>query len=75
MLLLTIQTVKLHGHESLSTNGLNSARMRMEMTFLKLSSAVSIHQNGKQVMSLIIRLMMRRMDDFMLNTKNLQIRN
>lgn len=41
-------------------NGLSLARMKMEMIFLRLSSAGSIPLNGNREMSLIIRLMMRR---------------
>lgn len=44
----------------LSINGLSLVRMKMEMIFLRQSSAGSIPLNGNREMSLIIRLMMRR---------------
>ena len=44
----------------LADRGLSLARMKMEMIFLRLSSAGSIPLNGNREMSLIIRLMMRR---------------
>ena len=46
--------------------------MMREMRSLKQSLAGNIAQNGNQEMSHIIRSMMRRTENFMLNIRNLQ---
>ena len=58
------------GHELLSISGLNLARTRMEMTYLRLLLAVSTVLSGNLEMSRIIRLMMRKMESYMSSIRN-----
>ena len=57
-------------HELLSISGLNLARTRMEMTYLRLLLAVSTVLSGNLEMSRIIRLMMRKMESYMSSIRN-----
>lgn len=73
MLPSTTRTVRRSGPESSSTSGSSSARMRMEMTCRKLSSAVNIAVNGNRGMSRIIRSMMLRIACSILSTRSWQM--
>lgn len=73
MLPSTTRTVRRSGPESSSTSGSSSARMRMEMTCRKLSSAVNIAVNGNRGMSRIIRSMMLRIACCILSTRSWQM--
>ena len=73
MLLSIILTVRHHGHELSSINGLNLAKMMMEKTYQRPLSVKSTVQSGKSETNHTIRLMMRQIQSYTSLTKHLQV--